>query len=354
MNSKEQVTEAVDLLCQLINIPSYSRQEEGTASLLFSFFEYKGFEPERIQNNIIVRANNAPKRAPVLLLNSHHDTVKPGTGWDSDPLKAQYKGGRITGLGSNDAGGPLVSMVQAFLHLAHQDELPYQLIIALTAEEEVSGKNGIELALQSLPKIDLGIVGEPTKMELAIAERGLMVLDVDVTGSTGHAARDIGDNAIYKAIDDLQWFKHYKFPEQSDLLGPIKATVTQVHSGIQHNVIPDLCSYVVDCRLNDQLSHEEVLERIQSNIIGLATPRSTRLQPSKIDVTHPIVLRAKKLGITCFGSQTMSDQALMPFNTVKIGPGDSHRSHQPNEYILDKEMQQGIDGYIQLLEKFNF
>lgn len=354
MKVKDLSPEAVDLLQKLINTPSFSKEENKTADLIEQWLKDRGLNPQRHLNNVYAIAENGPKKGKTILLNSHHDTVKPSEGWKSDPFSPITSRGKLTGLGSNDAGASAVSLLATFHYLAKLPELPYNLIVAITAEEEISGANGVEALLPLLPKIDLGIVGEPTKMELAVAERGLMVLDVEVKGKTGHAARNEGENALYKAVDDIAWFRNYQFDKASHYLGPISMTVSQIESGTQHNVVPDLCTFVVDVRINDAYSHQQVLDMINKNILGTATARSMRLKPSGIRKNHPFVLHADTLGYKQFGSATMSDQALMQFSTVKIGPGKSERSHTPNEFILLSEIEEGITKYIELLEGFKF
>ncbi|MBX2845390.1 MAG: M20 family metallo-hydrolase [Saprospiraceae bacterium] len=354
MNVAQLQQEAIDLLAQLIALPSFSKEEAETADLLEAWMLRCGLAPERYLNNVYAVATNGPGAGPVVLLNSHHDTVKPASGWLSDPFLPKLEAGKLIGLGSNDAGASVVSMLAAFRYLSSLPELPYQLMIAITAEEEISGRNGVEALLPRLPEIDLGIVGEPTQMRLAVAERGLMVLDVEVQGKTGHAARNEGDNALYKALDAIQWFRNYQFEEISDFLGPVSMNVTQIEAGTQHNVVPDRCKFVVDIRLNGLYSHEEVLEIINQHISGTVTPRSTRLQPSHISTNHPFVQHAQQLGFVTFGSSTMSDQALMDFTTVKIGPGKSARSHTPEEFVMVEEIEKGVLKYIELLEGLRF
>lgn len=351
---EKRTQEAVTLLKQMIETPSLSGNENETATLIFDWMQERGLNPQRYKNNVYALATNAPKGAKRILLNSHHDTVKPGNNWVESPYKCCIDGDKMVGLGSNDAGASVVSLLQAFLYLSRLPELPYQLVIAITAEEETSGPNGIEALLPQLPSIDFGIVGEPTEMKMAVAERGLMILDVCVEGKTGHAARDEGINAIYKAMEDIAWFKSYEYEKESGFLGPVKMTVTQIAAGSQHNVVPDECHLVVDIRLNDLYPHEEALKIIEENIHGKAVPRSMRLKPSFISPEHPVVLRAKDLGIETFGSATMSDQAFMRFDTIKMGPGVSQRSHTPNEFIYVQEIDKGISDYIRLLEEFVF
>ena len=286
---------------------------------------------------------------PTILLNSHIDTVKPVNGWRKQPFTAKIENGKLYGLGSNDAGASVVSLFQAYRHLSATEQA-YNLIFLASCEEEVSGKNGIESVLSQLPPITLGIVGEPTEMHPAIAEKGLMVLDVTAHGKAGHAARNEGENAIYKALQDIQWFREYRFPKESSLLGPVKMSVTQVNAGTQHNVIPDLCNFVVDIRSNECYSNEELFAEICSHISSEAKARSFRLNSSHIDADHPFVKRAVAMGRIPFGSPTLSDQALMRFPSVKIGPGKSSRSHTADEYIVISEIEEAIKLYIELLD----
>ena len=339
---------AVALLEQLIKTPSFSREEDGTATLIAKFLAAHGALPRRQGNNVwAVAPGHAPDR-PTVLLNSHHDTVKPGTAWTYAPFGAIWEGDKLIGLGSNDAGASAVSLLAVFLHLK---DLPraYNLICAITAEEEISGANGIASLLPALGPIALGIVGEPTQMHLAVAEKGLLVLDCLARGKTGHAARDEGENALYRALDDIAWLRNHQLPRISPLLGPVKTTATQISAGQQHNVVPDECRFVVDVRTNELYSNAEVVEILRQNLQSEVTPRSLRLNSSRIATDHPIVQRARALGKETYGSPTLSDQALMPFATVKIGPGDSARSHTPDEFILRGEISSGIRDYVALL-----
>ncbi|MCL1822356.1 MAG: M20/M25/M40 family metallo-hydrolase, partial [Prolixibacteraceae bacterium] len=286
---------------------------------------------------------------PVILLNSHIDTVKPAQGWEHDPCCAIEENGRITGLGSNDAGASVVSLLAVFIHFYDDENLPFNLIYAATAEEEISGMRGVESLKNELPAIDLAIVGEPTQMQLAVAERGLLVLDCKVHGKSGHAARDEGENAIYKAIGEIEKLRKMEFERVSPVLGKVKTTVTQVNAGTQHNVIPDVCHFVVDVRFNEFYTNKEIFDIIESSLDAEVNPRSFRLNSSGIALKHPIVRRAEALGISRYGSPTTSDQAIMPWPSVKIGPGDSARSHTANEYIFKSEILSGIDIYIKLL-----
>jgi acetylornithine deacetylase len=287
------------------------------------------------------------------LLNSHHDTVKPVSGWQRDPFGASLEGTHLYGLGSNDAGASLVGLLAAFEHLAQAPQ-PYNLIWAGTAEEEISGANGIASLLPLLPPIDLAIVGEPTQMQLAIAEKGLMVLDCYAHGQAGHAARQEGVNAIYKALPDIQWFANYRFEQVSPVLGEVRMTVSQVQAGTQHNVVPDRCHWVVDVRTTECYSNEALLAEIKAQVSCEVVPRSLRLQSSGIALTHPVVQRGLALGKTTYGSPTLSDQALMPFPSLKIGIGDSARSHTADEYIVLSELESGIADYIALLDQLVF
>ncbi|MGE0078409.1 MAG: M20 family metallo-hydrolase [Bacteroidales bacterium] len=345
--------EYIDLLKSLIAMPSLSTEEQNTAEIIENFIIKKGLKPNRFRNNVWIehRGNNLNK--PTVLLNSHHDTVKPTSGWSTNPFEPIETEGKITGLGSNDAGASLVSLLGTFIFL-YNKELPFNLIYSATAEEENSGVNGVESILNQLGKIDLAIVGEPTKMQMAIGEKGLMVLDCTVKGKSGHAARNEGVNAIYKALPIIDWFRSYQFPDVSEILGEVKMSVTQVNAGYQHNVVPDICSFVVDVRTNDLYSNAKALEIILQKTDCEISPRSLRLNSSRIAVNHPIVLSAKSLGISTFGSPTTSDQAVIPYPSVKIGPGDSARSHTANEYIYTDEIRNGIDTYIKLLENLHF
>ncbi|UII24539.1 M20 family metallo-hydrolase [Fulvivirga maritima] len=344
--------EAISLLKSLISIPSFSREEDKTGDLIEQFFKQKGIAYQRSKNNIWTKNRHFSTEKPTLLLNSHHDTVKPNSGYTRDPHLAEIIDGKLYGLGSNDAGGPLVSLLATFLHFYEQENLTHNLIYAATAEEEVSGKDGIESILPHLGTIDLAIVGEPTSMDLAVSEKGLMVLDCIAKGKAGHAARNEGENAIYKAVTDIEWFRQYEFEKASPTLGPVHMNVTQVNAGTQHNVVPDECHFVVDIRLTDTYTHEELLEIIKQNTLSEVTPRSTRLKPSGISMAHPLVKKAIEKGIKTYGSPTMSDQALINAPSIKLGPGDSKRSHSADEFIYVHQIEEGIDTYIDLLERF--
>ncbi len=340
--------DAVSLLKKMIEIPSFSREEEHCADLIKKYIEEKGYTASRLKNNVWTVANGFDSSRPTLLLNSHIDTVRPVTGWTKDPFTPTEIDGKIYGLGSNDAGASVVSLLHTFFLLS-QNNQPYNLIFAATAEEEVSGKNGIELLLKELPKIDFAVVGEPTEMQLAVAEKGLMVLDCTTHGKAGHAARNEGENAIYKALQDIEWFRNYRFENISEFLGEVKMSVTQINAGTQHNVVPDKCTFVVDIRSNELYSNQEILEEIKKHVNCNAQPRSTRLSSSATPLDHPIVAKAKKMGREVFGSPTLSDQALMSFPSVKIGPGKSSRSHTADESIEISEIEQAIEIYFELL-----
>lgn len=343
--------DAISLLMKLIATPSVSRREEGTASLLTEFFESRGMEVHRIENNIWVQNRFFDISLPTLLLNSHHDTVPPNSGYTRNPYVAEINGRKLYGLGANDAGGPLVSLIHTFLHFSEK-KLPFNLVFAASAEEEVSGKNGIELLLKHLPPIDMAIVGEPTLMNMAIAEKGLLVLDCHAKGRAGHAARNEGDNALYKAIEDITALRELTFEKISSLLGPVHLAVTSIETkNKSHNVVPDDCSFVVDLRVNECYSFEEILSVLKSVVQCDIQPRSVRLRPSFISKTHPLVVAAEQLKIKVYGSPTLSDMALMNFPAVKIGPGDSARSHMADEFIFVEEIQDGIDKYISLIHQ---
>uniref|UniRef100_UPI003FEE0794 M20 family metallo-hydrolase n=1 Tax=Phocaeicola sp. TaxID=2773926 RepID=UPI003FEE0794 len=349
MDKEAMLSEALNLLKVLISTPSMSREEEAAANALQNYMERSGILTNRSGNNVWCVSPQFSLDKPTLLLNSHIDTVKPVSGWQKQPFTPTEVNGKLYGLGSNDAGGSLVCLFQTFCRLTRKEQ-PYNLIFLASCEEEVSGKNGIESVLPKLPPIALGIVGEPTEMQPAIAEKGLMVLDVTAHGKAGHAAREEGDNAIYHALTDIEWFRTYRFERVSPLLGPVKMSVTQINAGTQHNVIPDRCSFVVDIRSNELYTNEELFSLISQHVSSKVTARSFRLNSSHIDASHPVVRRAVELGRTPYGSPTLSDQALMPFPSVKIGPGKSSRSHTANEYILIRELEEALDLYYELLD----
>ena len=341
--------DSVDLLRKLISIPSLSKEEQQTAAVIEQFLEDRGVKTHRTVNNVWAYNEHFDPKKPTILLNSHHDTVKPNQGYSKDPLAADIIDGKLFGLGSNDAGGSLVSLIAAFLYFYEKKNLKYNLCLAATAEEEISGKNGIELIIPELGQLEFAIVGEPTLMDLAIAERGLMVLDCVSQGKAGHAARQEGENAIYKAIKDIEWFRTYEFAKRSSLFGPIKMSVTVIEAGSQHNVVPAVCKFIVDVRVTDAYRNEEVLKIIGQNVECDVNPRSTRLKPSSISTDHPIVMAGIALGRETYGSPTTSDQALLDIPSLKMGPGDSARSHMADEFIYLNEIEEGIDLYIKLL-----
>ena len=345
----EQFYDAIDLLKGMITIPSFSREEKDVADFLQEQWQKVGHIVHRQGNNVWL-STEIDSSKPTLLLNSHIDTVRPVSGWTKDAfLPDEQEDDKIYGLGCNDAGASVVALYEVFTLLS-QKEQSYNLIFLASAEEEVSGKNGIESVLPVLPEITFAVVGEPTGMLPAIAEKGLMVLDCTVIGKAGHAARDEGINAITLAIKDIEWFNGFQFPEKSDLLGPVKMSITQIQAGTQHNVIPDRCSFVVDVRSNEFYSNEVLLRQIQEHVRCEVVPRSIRLHSSCTPLSHPFVQRAVMLGKQPFGSPTLSDQALMPFTSVKIGPGNSARSHSADEFIRPSEISKAIDTYMTLLD----
>ncbi len=344
--------DALELLKKLVAIPSFSKEEDKTADTIAQFLQSKGVSVNRYLNNIWAVNWHFDESKPCLLLNSHHDTVKPNKAYTLDPFLPLEQEGKLFGLGSNDAGGSLVSLMAVFLYFYEQENLAYNLVFAATAEEEISGKNGIEVLIPQLPTIDCGIVGEPTQMQMAIAERGLLVLDVTATGVAGHAARNEGENALYKALTDIEWFRTFRFEKVSPLLGPVKMTVTVIDTENKaHNVVPSQCNFVVDVRVNELYTFEEILETIQTSVTSEVNARSLRMRSTSIGTDHPLV----KAGLNCnrstYGSPTTSDKALMPFVTLKMGPGDSARSHTADEFIYISEIREGIELYIQLLKQ---
>lgn len=342
---------AIALLKDLIATPSFSREEAAVAERVAAFFVEKNIPFERHLNNLWVRNLHWQEGKPVLLLNSHLDTVKPANGWQRDPF---YPGVEMEdilyGLGSNDAGGPLVALLASFVHFYDQSNLPVNLVMAATAEEEISGANGIASLLPILGPIDFAIVGEPTQMRMAIAEKGLMVIDGEAKGVSGHAAREEGVNALYIALEDIQILRNLDLDRISPQLGKVKISVTQIEAGKQHNVVPDSCRFVIDVRSNECYQNEELFEILQGKVKSELKARSFRLNSSSIPLEHPLVQSGNRLGLPYFGSPTLSDQALMPFPSLKIGPGDSARSHTADEYIRLSEIREGISLYIQLIE----
>ena len=351
MSKTDHHTAALGLLKKLIAIPSFSKEEDKTADTIAEYLQSKNVPIRRLLNNLWAVNRHFDAARPTILLNSHHDTVRPNKAYTLDPFDPIEKEGKLYGLGSNDAGGCLVSLIETFLYYYDHPDPRYNLLLAATAEEEISGHNGIELLIPSLGNIEFGIVGEPTNMNLAVAEKGLLVLDCYAHGKAGHAAREEGENAIYRALKDIEWFHTYKAPKVSDLLGPVKMSVTVIDSDNKaHNVVPSHCHFVVDVRVNELYTFEELLKEIRSNVTCEVTPRSLRMRSSSIPVDHPIILSGIRLGRTCYGSPTTSDKALMPFPTLKTGPGDSARSHTADEYIFVDEIAAGINGYVELLK----
>ena len=349
MLQEEYVSDAVELLKKLIATPSVSRNEKDAADIMEQTIRSYGFEPQREANNIWIIDPHYDESRPTLLLNAHIDTVKPVASWTRDPFSPDVEDGVLYGLGSNDCGGGLCSLLQIFRMLTEKPQ-HYNLIYLASAEEEVSGKDGIPRALPLLPHIDLAIVGEPTGMNPAVAEKGLMVLDVIAHGKSGHAARNEGVNAIYEALDDMRWIRDYKFEKVSEFLGPTKMTLTVVNAGTQHNVIPDKCTMLVDIRTNEFYDNEEVFEFIRQHLKSEVKAHSFRLKSSRIDPEHPLIKKCVAMGMKPFGSPTLSDQALMHFPSFKLGPGESSRSHSANEFIRISEIRDAIVKYETLLD----
>ena len=343
--------DVINLLKELIATPSFSREEDKTAGIIEKFLRKKNIEPTRQLNNVWTVNRYFDKKKPTLLLNSHHDTVPPNLQYTKDPFSPIIEEDKLYGLGSNDAGGCLVSLIAVFCYFYEEKNLKYNLVLAATAEEEISGNHGMEALLEHLGKIDCAIVGEPTQMQMAVAERGLLVLDCMARGKAGHAARDEGENAIYKAMNDIEWFEKYQFTEVSDLLGQVKMSVTVIETENKaHNVIPAHCKFVVDIRVNELYTFEDLVDFIKANVRSEIKPRSTRLRSSSIALDHPLVKSGLALGRNYYGSPTTSDKALMPFPALKMGPGDSARSHTADEYIYIDEIKEGIELYIQLIK----
>ena len=349
MTQEQYVSDAVQLLKKLIATPSVSRNEKDAADIMEQTIRSYGFEPQREANNLWIIDPHYDESRPTLLLNAHIDTVKPVTSWSRDPFSPDVEDGVLYGLGSNDCGGGLCSLLQIFRMLTEKPQ-SYNLIYLASAEEEVSGKDGITRALPLLPHIDLAIVGEPTGMNPAVAEKGLMVLDVIAHGKSGHAARNEGVNAIYEALDDMRWIRDYKFEKVSEFLGPTKMTLTVVNAGTQHNVIPDKCTMLVDIRTNEFYDNEEVYEFIRQHLKSEVKAHSFRLKSSRIDPEHPLIRKCVAMGMKPFGSPTLSDQALMHFPSFKLGPGKSSRSHSANEFIRISEIRDAIAKYETLLD----
>lgn len=343
--------EAIELLKNLISKQSFSGEENETALLIMQWFSSHDIKFESDKHNVWAKNKHFDASKKTILLNSHHDTVKPNKGYTKDPLNPEVSEGKLYGLGSNDAGGCLVSLLATFTYFYSKEDLNYNVVIVASAEEENSGPNGLNSMLNIIPEIDFAIVGEPTLMQLAIAEKGLMVMNCEAKGTAGHAAHGEGDNAIYNAMKDLDWFQTFEFPKISETLGKVKMTVTQIEAGHQHNVIPASCKYVLDVRVTDAYSNQEVFEIIKSNVASEVCPRSLRLNSSSIPKEHPIVQAGIKLGRETYGSPTLSDQAVLSCPSLKLGPGQSLRSHTADEFIYINEIEEGIELYIKILNE---
>jgi acetylornithine deacetylase len=347
----ELTAKAIDLLKTLIAIPSFSKEEDKTADAIGNFLQKESIDYKRYGNNIIAFNRHFDVKKPSIMLNSHHDTVQPNSGYSLNPFEALEREGKLYGLGSNDAGGPLVSLLATFLNF-HSKEIPYNLIFVASAEEEISGKNGVSSLLEHIPACELAIVGEPTQMKLAVAEKGLLVIDAISKGKAGHAARNEGENAIYKAMEDITKIKNFKFKKSSPYLGENKVSATVITAGKQHNVVPESCQFTLDVRVTDAYTLQEAFDELQNQLNAELKARSFRLQSSFIPENHKMMKVAEAMGLPRFGSPTLSDQALIPYDSVKIGPGDSARSHTADEYIELKEIEEGIEIYIQLIENY--
>lgn len=352
MNQKVLTEKAIELLKSLISIQSFSKEEEGTALVLENWFKAFDIPFDRINNNLFAKNKYWDDSKPTLLLNSHHDTVKPNQAYTKDPFHAHIEEGRLYGLGSNDAGGCLVSILATFVYFYHSENLNHNILMVASAEEENAGENSLRGILPSLPKIDVAIVGEPTLMQLAIAEKGLVVFDAVVKGTPSHAAHPNDNNAIYNTIEVLEWFKNYSFDRTSEVLGDVKMTVTQINAGSQHNVVPSQVDLVVDVRVNDKYTNKEIADLLKSEAPCELQERGLKLNSSSIDKNHPLVRLGIALGRETYGSPTLSDQAALSCQSLKLGPGDSTRSHSADEFIYVHEIEEGIDLYIKLLEGF--
>jgi acetylornithine deacetylase len=344
--------EAISLLEALIETPSFSSEEDKTALLIENWFNQNDIPFKRDNNNVWAYNKHFDAAKPTLLLNSHHDTVRPNQAYTNDPFNAFVKDGKLFGLGSNDAGGCLVSLLATFVRFYAKENLPYNIVIVASAEEESSGKKGLNSVLKHLPELECAIVGEPTLMQLAIAEKGLLVLDVKVKGTPSHAAHQNDDNAIYKTIPVMEWFKNYTFDKISEQLGPVKMTVTQINAGKQHNVVPSECDLVIDIRVNDRYTNHEILQIVKDNVNAEVTPRSMNLSSSSIPESHGLVQAGIAIGRTTYGSPTLSDQSVLSCKSLKLGPGDTLRSHSADEFIYVNEIEEGIKLYIKILGDF--
>lgn len=341
----------IELLRSLISVQSFSKNEQEAALVMRRFLDHSKVAYCIRENNTWARNLHWKEGLPVILLNSHVDTVNPASGYTRDPFSADVEQGVLYGLGSNDAGGPLVTLLAVFMHFYGEENLPFNLVFAASAEEEISGPNGLASILDEIGPFNLAVVGEPTQMEMAIAEKGLMVLDCTAHGKSGHAAREEGENAIYKALADIEKLRNYRFGKKSEVLGDVKITVTMISAGTQHNVVPDQCSFVVDVRTNEFYPNREALRIIDELLDSEVKARSLRLNSSAIGMDHPIVQRGLQLGLSYYGSPTTSDQAVIPYSSIKIGPGDSARSHTADEYILISEIEEGFRIYVDLLKE---
>lgn len=352
MTQKELTNNAIELLKELISIESFSKEEDKTADAIQAWLQHYNIPTERYLNNVFAKNEHWNYSKPTLLLNSHHDTVKPNTAYTKDPFLPHIEDGKLFGLGSNDAGGALVSLLATFVHYYHTENLNHNILMVASAEEENAGDNSLRGLLPKLPPIDVAIVGEPTLMQLAIAEKGLVVFDAVVKGTPSHAAHPNTDNAIYNTIEVLNWFKNYTFEKSSEALGDVKMTVTQINAGTQHNVVPAQVDLVVDVRVNDAYSNKEIADLLKRDAPCELNERSLRLNSSKIEKDHPLVKSGIALGRTTYGSPTLSDQAALSCQSLKLGPGDSTRSHSANEFIYLDEIEEGIDLYIKILKGF--
>jgi len=349
-NSLKMKQKYIELLKTLISTPSFSKEEKEAASIIRQFLKDENIPFQTRENNTWAFNKYFVKNKPTLMLNSHIDTVRPAKGYSLNPFSPVESGDRLYGLGSNDAGGPLVALLAVFIHFYEYKDLPWNLVFAATAEEEISGRHGLEIVLPEIAPVSFAIVGEPTRMELAVAEKGLLVLDCYAHGKSGHAAREEGKNAIYKAMEDIQKLQNFRFENVSEILGEVKISVTQVEAGTQHNVVPDVCHFVCDVRTNEHYPNKKAAKIIKELISSEVKPRSFRLNSSGVSIYHPFVQKAKKQSIKIYGSPTTSDQAIIAFPSVKMGPGDSARSHSADEYVLKSEIFAGIDLYIDLLK----
>ncbi|WKB82326.1 M20 family metallo-hydrolase [Cellulophaga omnivescoria] len=352
MEQKQLTEKAIDLLKELIAIQSFSSEEDKTADAIENWFTSFNIPFTRDNNNVYAKNKHWDASKPTLLLNSHHDTVKPNSAYTKDPFNPHIEDGKLYGLGSNDAGGCLVSLLATFSHFYNAENLKHNILMVASMEEESAGPNSLRGLLPKLPQIDVAIVGEPTLMQLAIAEKGLIVFDAEVKGTPSHAAHPNNDNSIYNTIKVLEWFKNYSFSKVSDVLGEVKLTVTQINAGKQHNVVPAKVDLVIDVRVNDKYTNKEVAEMLQKEAPCKLTPRGLKLNSSAIDISHPLVQAGIALGRKTYGSPTLSDQAALTCQSLKLGPGDSTRSHSADEFIYVNEIEEGIDLYIKILNGF--